>query len=316
MKPDTQQAVIGVDVAGNQLDIFDSRTNTAVTILNDTAAIKSWIASNVTTEVFVIMEATGGYETPLVSELHNAGVPCAAMNPKRIKDFARSCGLLEKTDAIDAKVIAKFGQVMQPEPMQPSHPNTELLKALTIRRTQILKQITQESNRMQQSHCEVARAFMAEAVEFYRVQLSQIDKQIAAAVQAEPETARKAEILNSVAGVGKVTVSMMLSQLPELGELNRGQIAKLVGVAPIANDSGLKSGRRRTTAGRSGVRRVLYMAALVATRRNPVIQAFYQSLLSRGKEKKVALVACMRKLLTILNCMIKNNELWREHKPT
>jgi len=308
MKHTNSTPVLGVDVAKDKLDIFDSRTSKLTTIPNNPESIREWIKSGRLKNCFVVMEATGGYETILLDRLHEAAVACAAINAKRIKDFARSCGRLEKTDKIDATMITRYAEVMQPEPMKQPTQEARELKALTIRRKQICRQITQESNRLGQVHCDAAAESMKDAVEFYQQQLVRVDEQIATLVEAQPETARRSAILNSTPGVGKVTVSTILSQLPELGTLNRGQIAKLVGVAPLANDSGKKHGRRRTSAGRSGVRSVLYMSALVATRYNAVIREFYQRLLKRGKEKKVALVACMRKLLTILNCMVRNNE--------
>lgn len=316
-KTDTQKTTstqfVGVDVAKKHLDIFRPVTNRVERITNDQDGIRQWIDRIPEhEEIMVVMEATGGYETLLVNQLHETGIRCASINAKRIKDFARSCGQLEKTDAIDARIIARFADVMKPEPIQKLSESTETLKALTTRRRQVLSQITQESNRLQQSHCDQAKQFMREAVEFYTEQLKQLDKQIEKLIELDPQSQEIARILNSVAGVGKVTVSTVISQLPEIGKLNRAQIAKLVGVAPIANDSGQKNGKRKTVAGRPAVRRVLYMAALVATRRNPRIKHFYEQLLAKGKPKKVALVACMRKLLTILNCMVKNRQTWNE----
>lgn len=302
---------VGVDVAKGHLDIFQSNGRNVVRIDNTTAKIQSWINKQSDRSIHVVMEATGGYETTLVDCLQDADIPCSAINAKRIKDFARSCGTLEKTDAIDAKVIARFGEVMTPEPMEKCPKARRQLKALTNRRAQVLQQIRQESNRQEQSHCDVAREFMNNAVDFYRQQLKEVDALIAKAIEKDQQSQEQSEILNSIPGVGKVLTATVVAQLPEIGQLNRSQIAKLVGVAPLANDSGQKTGVRKTYAGRHAVRRVLYMAALVATKHNRIIRAFYASLLARGKVKKVALVACMRKLLTIMNCMIRNNEPWR-----
>lgn len=311
MKETKPTIFVGVDVAKGHLDIFRSNGRKVVRIENTTAQIQAWIGRQKGNTIHVVMEATGGYETNFVDCLHESEIPCSAVNAKRIKDFARSCGTLEKTDAIDAKVIARFGEVMTPQPMEKPTKAVRLLKTLTARRTQILQQIWQEANRLEQSHCDVARSFMSNAVDFYKKQLKEVDLLISKAIEEDESCLRQSKILNSIPGVGKVMTATAVAQLPELGLLNRGQIAKLVGVAPLANDSGQKTGTRKTYAGRSSVRRVLYMAALVATKHNSIIRTFYLSLLARGKNKKVALVACMRKLLTIMNCMIRNNEIWR-----
>lgn len=308
---DAQLIYIGVDVAKDHLDAFRQGGRKVVRIANSIAAISVWIKKQTGTNIHVVMEATGGYETLLVDALHDAGVTSSAVNAKRIKDFARSCGTLEKTDAIDARIIARFGEVMKPEPMEKPTDAVRLLKALSARRSQILQQSRQESNRQAQSHCAESRRLMDDAINFYEKQLKEVDQLIQDAIEQDQGTRQQSELLNSIPGVGKVMTAVAVSQLPELGKLNRGQIAKLVGVAPLANDSGQKAGVRKTYAGRHAVRRVLYMAALVATKHNPVIKAFYESLLARGKVKKVALVACMRKLLTIMNCIVRNNEPWR-----
>lgn len=308
---DAQLIYIGVDVAKDHLDAFTQGGTKVVRIANSIVAISAWIKKQTGTNIHVVMEATGGYETLLVDALHDARIPCSAVNAKRIKDFARSCGTLEKTDAIDARIIARFGEVMKPEPLEKPTDAVRLLKALSARRSQILQQLRQESNRQAQSHCAESRRLMDDAINFYKKQLKEVDQLIQDAIGQDKETREQSELLNSIPGVGKVMTAVAVSQLPELGKLNRGQIAKLVGVAPLANDSGQKVGVRKTYAGRHAVRRVLYMAALVATKHNAVIKAFYESLLARGKAKKVALVACMRKLLTIMNCIVRNNEPWR-----
>lgn len=311
MKDKPAPLYVGVDVAKAHLDIFIGHGRKVARIKNSVSQIQSWIGRQKEVSLHVVMEATGGYEATFVDCLFEAEIPCSTINAKRIKDFARSCGTLEKTDAIDAKVIARFGEVMKPEAMKKPTESVKLLKTLTARRTQISQQIRQESNRRAQSHCDVARDFMVSAVDFYQKQLKEVNALIAQTIKDDEKSQQRAGILTSIPGVGKVMTATAVAQLPELGQLNRGQIAKLVGVAPLANDSGQKSGHRKTYAGRHAVRRVLYMAALVANKHNHVIKAFYTSLLARGKMKKVALVACMRKLLTIMNCMVQNNEPWR-----
>ena len=315
--PDTQEPFtqfIGVDIAKDHLDVFLAKSNQLHRIENCPAAIDKFLRrfkQPERTQILVVMEATGGYEYVLTQRLHAAGIAWAAVNALRIRHFAPGCGLIEKTDAIDAKIIAKFGQMSPPRPTPMPDEATELIRALSFRRGQILRQFQQEKNRLQQCHCSAAKKFIADACKFYSKQLKAIDAKIAEAVKNDADSAQKAATLTSVPGVGTVTATVMISQMPELGKLNRGQIAKLAGVAPIANDSGRKTGYRKTMAGRSSVRRTLYMATLVATKHNPLIKGFYQSLLKKGKPKKLALVACMRKLLTILNCMSRNNQPWK-----
>ncbi len=260
------------------------------------------------------MEATGGYEELLVTLLHRHGIALAVVNPRRVRDFAAGIGRDAKTDPIDAGVIAFYGQVVKPQPQAAKSEDQKKLQALVERRRQLLDLINQENNRLQQTTDQEIRGYIQKSLETLKKQVKTIDERLAKCIRTDRENARKIEIMESVKGLGPVSVSTFVAELPELGTLNRGQIAKLVGIAPLNNDSGQKSGRRRTFGGRSYVRRVLYLATLVATRFNPRIKAFYQRLLSAGKPKKVALTAAMRKLLTILNTLIKNDELWNEEK--
>lgn len=257
------------------------------------------------------MEATGGYENLLVDMLHESKIAIAVVNPRRIRDFAKGVGWDAKTDPIDAKLIAYYGEVVEPKPSVAKSPQEKELTALVVRRRQLLKMITMESNRLGQAAASIAK-FIKASLKSMKTQVKTLDQLIAKSVEESAANARKVEIMTSVKGVGPVAISTFIAELPELGELNRGQIAKLVGVAPINHDSGQHQGKRKTGAGRSSVRRVLYMSALVATRYNPRIKAFYQRLLAVGKPKKLALVAAMRKLLTILNMLIKRDELWTD----
>jgi transposase len=220
--------------------------------------------------------------------------------------------MIEKTDQIDAAIITRFGEVVQPRLAAKPTENEKKLRALVHRRDQILRQIGAERNRLQQTADAETKEMMENAVAFYKMQIKTIDKRIAEVVSKSDELAPKAEVLSSCPGVGVVTVGILLAELPELGQLNRGQVAKLVGVAPIARNSGQKEGKRSPHAGRSMVRKVLYMAALVATKYNPVMHRFYQRLLAKGKPRKLAIVAVMRKLLITLNVMSKTNQKWRE----
>jgi transposase len=261
---------------------------------------------------FVVLEATGGYENRLVAMLHEHKIALAVVNPRRVRDFASGIGRDAKTDPIDARVLAHYGQVVQPKPQAAKSAEETKLKALVERRRQLLDLVNQESNRLQQTTDREVCGYIENSLEMLKKQVKAIDQRLEKCVHADTANARKVEILESVKGVGPVTVSTFLAELPELGKLNRGQIAKLVGVAPINRDSGQTKGRRRTFGGRSYVRRVLYMATLVAARFNPAIKSFYQRLLAKGKLKKVALTAAMRKLLTILNTLLHTDQLWNE----
>ncbi len=310
--------VIGVDVASRKLDLFDNRTNQHLTIENEGGQIASYVKKiRRRKSTLVVMEATGGYETQLVETLQSNNIPCAVVNPLQMRQFAKGCGMLEKNDKIDAKMITRFGEVVQPLPKEKLSENHKELRSLVHRRSQILSQMLAEQKRVYQSTNPNVVKQLKQAIDFYKSQLKEIEASIQELIDTDTKFRETAEILMTCPGVGKITVAVLLSELPELGQLNRGQIAKLVGVAPIVNESGESQRKRSTTAGRGQVRRTLYMAALSATRHNERLRAFYQRLLSRGKPKKVALVAVMRKLIVTLNTMTKNHEKWREnHRET
>ena len=302
---------VGVDVSKAKLDVaFASGETTAIDYTRE-AILNELVARIDRESTMVVMEATGGYEEQLVTLLHEHNITLAVVNPRRIRDFAKGIGRDAKTDPIDAGVIAYYGQVAKPAPQLAKSDDEKKLNALVERRRQLLNLIDQEKNRMQQTSDQEIKNFIRKSLEALKKQLKSIDQRLSECVKHDTKNQRKIEIMNSVKGVGPVTIGTFLAKLPELGNLNRGEIAKLVGVAPINNDTGKSSRRRRTFGGRSSVRRVLYMATLVATRFNPQIKSFYQRLLAKGKEKKVALVAAMRKLLTILNTLIKKDELWQ-----
>ncbi len=305
--------IIGIDVSKDKLDVCNDHDS--VTVSNSRREIVAWINSlDISNDTLVVMEATGGYESLLVSLLHEHGIALAVVNPRQVRDFAKGIGLDAKTDRIDAALIARFGQVVGPAPQAAQSDAHLKLGALVQRRRQLVDLINQEENRLQQTRDRDIRDSIQTVLKSLKNQLKTIDDRIAKAVAANQANARKVEILNSVKGLGPVAVSTLVAELPELGQLNRQQVAKLVGVAPINNDSGKSSGRRPIKGGRSGVRRVLYMATLVATRFNPAIKRFYAHLVARGKPKKLALTAAMRKLLTILNTLIRTDQLW--HDPT
>ncbi|QDU90026.1 Transposase IS116/IS110/IS902 family protein [Pirellulimonas nuda] len=304
--------VIGIDVAKAKLDVFDSKTGRHTVVANTPEGVDALVRGVAPAKTLVVLEATGGYEGLLVEALERRGVDCAVVNPLHVRHFARGCGMVEKNDKLDARMIARFGEVVRPEPREAPSASEAKLKALVHRRDQALAHLGAERNRLQQTRDAETAEMIRQGVAFYRAQIREVDKRIAQVLDQCPQLAAKSRVLQSCPGVGVATTATLLAELPELGRLNRGQVAKLVGVAPIARDSGQKQGQRRTHAGRSMVRKVLYMAALVATRYNARMQAFYQRLLARGKAKKSALVAVMRKLVVTLNLMVRNNETWSE----
>lgn len=262
----------------------------------------------------VILEATGGYERPLAAALCAAGLPAVVVNPRQVRDFARAMGKLAKTDAIDAAVLALFGQKLEP-PVRPLADEELLaLQDLLARRRQLVQMHTAESNRLGQARHQPVRASIQRALEFLDRQIEELDAQIDEGIKASPAWMEKVDLLKGVPGVGDKTARALVAHLPQLGECSRQQVAALIGVAPINRDSGAMRGQRSTWGGRSHLRAVLYMATLTATRCNPQIRVQYQKLLAAGKRKKVALVACMRKLLVILNAMIREKKAWK-HSP-
>ena len=259
----------------------------------------------------IVLEATGGYGTTLAAELQQAGLAVAVVNPRQVRNFAKATGRLAKTDRIDAEVLALFAQRIQPPARSVGDENERKIKALVARRRQLVTTRTAEQNRRDRATNDIVAASIDAVLETIDKQLDEMDRMIRQFVQSSPAWMEKAELLQSVPGLGPVTTHVLLAELPELGRLNRREIASLVGVAPINRDSGTLRGRRMIGGGRTTVRNALYMAALVATRHNPVIRAYYLRLVESGKKKIVALVAAMRKLLTILNTMLKNNQPWR-----
>jgi transposase len=305
---------IGVDVSKTKLDIALPDSSKPFTITNSPEEVLTKLIARIEhpESTIVILEATGGYERELVATLHQHNIALAVINPRRVRDFAQGIGRDAKTDPIDAQAIAFYGKVVQPPPQIAKSEDDAKLTALVSRRRQLLDLVGQERNRYQQIADAEIRQSIEEVLNALKKQLKTMEQQIQKCVSKTKVHGRKVEILQSVKGLGPVSVSTLVAELPELGELNRSQIAKLVGVAPMNRDSGKTSGKRRTIGGRTYVRRVLYMATLAATRFNQRIKKFYQHLLAEGKPKKVALVAAMRKLLTILNTLIKKDELWQD----
>jgi transposase len=258
----------------------------------------------------IVMEPTGGYERPLVAELQAAGLPVAVVNARRVREFARASGNLAKTDKLDAQVMARFAKVLQPPAQHALDRQARLMKALVARRHQLVQMHTAENNRLEHAHDKAITRSIRAILKTIQGQMDKVEQEIRDQIESMPPLQQKTQQLQSVPAIGQTTASLLVTELPELGRLNRRQIAALVGVAPINRDSGTYRGKRMTGGGRRDLRARLFMPTLVAVRYNPVIHRFYQHLLDRGKTKMVALIAAMRKLLTILNTLLKNNETW------
>ena len=305
---------VGVDVSKDFLD-FDLPYNEAVRIENTIESIDAICAKlKKKKKVMVVMEATGGYEHLLRTRLAKHCVCAAVVNPRQVRDFAKGIGIDAKTDPIDSKVISKFGVVVKPLPTAMKSNEDERRSALVTRRSQLLELITQEKNRLKQAWDAEVKQSIQETLVALKNQVKAVDSKLAEMIANDKLNSRVIEILKSVVGVGPVMISTLLAYLPELGKLNRAQVAKLVGVAPINRDSGKNTGKRYIGGGRSYVRRVLYMSTLAAIRHNDKIRTLYKQFRQNGKETKVAIVACMRKLITIINLLIKNDELWSNEK--
>lgn len=259
----------------------------------------------------VVLEATGGYEMPVAAALSTAGFPVAVVNPRQARDFAKSTGKLAKTDKIDAAALAHFAEAVKPEARALPDEQARELEALVSRRRQLVEMLVAEQNRLHVATTRAAKRDIEEHIDFLKKRIKDHDGDIDTTVRQSPLWREKDDLLRSVPGIGKVVASTLLASLPELGTLDRKKIAALVGVAPINRDSGKMRGRRSIWGGRADVRAVLYMAAVSATKHNPAVRATYERLVAAGKAKKVALVACMRKLLTMVNAMIRDNAMWR-----
>ena len=302
---------VGIDVAKASLDLQTHPASQAEQFENSLAGIRA-IRRRLRRDrtALIVVEATGGYETALVAELAAAGLPVVVINPRQARDYARALGLLAKTDKIDAGVLARFGHDVRP-PIRPLPTQQDrAMNDLIRRRRQLVKQHAMEQCRLQQNTLPAVLKSVRQTLRFLERQLAAITDQLDAMIQASPIWLEKVQLLQSVKSIGPVTARELLVELPELGQLERRQIASLVGLAPINRDSGKMRGRRSTWGGRRDVRTALYTPTVSAIRHNPTIRNFYQSLRSAGKLKMVALVACMRKLLTILNAILRDQRPW------
>lgn len=302
---------IGVDVSKAYLDVFIRPTSERLRIANDEAGVAQLVGNlKARSPALVVLEATGGLQTPLVAGLVVASIPVAVVNPRQVRDFGRSTGKLAKTDAIDAAVLAHFAEAVRPEPRPIADEATVELEAMLTRRRQLVEMITAEQNRLAAATVKAVRADLKSHINWLRHRLADVHKDLDGAIRCSPVWREKDDLLKGVPGVGRVLALTLIAELPELGRLTRKQIAALVGLAPLNRDSGVRRGRRIIWGGRSSVRAVLYMAALSAARYNPVVASFYRRLLAAGKAKKLALVACARKLLVTLNALIRDRVSW------
>ena len=307
----TSEVYVGIDVSKRWLEVNQYGTPESQKVGNDPDGYANLIIRMKALQPqLIVFEATGGYEHRAAKALSEAGFAVAVANPTRVRRFADALGILAKTDKIDAQVIAHFASVVKPFANERQTPLEEQLAAFVERRRQLLVELVAEKNRLSTSP-DCVRDDIENHITYIEERVDSLGAQIQACIQQIPEWQARAEIIDSAPGVGPVTASTLVAELPELGRLSNKKIAALVGVAPFNKDSGPKRGKRRIFGGRSGIRRTLFMAVLSATKHNPVIRAFYESLLRRGKEKKVAIVACMRKLLVFLNAMVRKGEAWR-----
>lgn len=301
---------IGIDVSKEKLDIFFLSSQKNLSVPNTTEGIARFLTQNpLETDLFVL-EPSGGYEKAILEALQKAGYPVARVNARQVRDFARCKGLLAKTDALDAKVLAEYGAVIRPDPTPPVSETIVKLRGLLQRRQQLSDMIAKEKTARQQATVPEVITQMDGFLRYLQAELESMNALIAMLIHDDEVLLSKHECLSSCKGIGPVTSATLMAHMPELGTLGGKEIGALAGLAPINHDSGAMRGKRHIAGGRSLVRRVLYMAAISAVRHNPPLKTFYERLIQKGKPAKVALVAVMRKLLTILNAMVKNNAKW------
>jgi transposase len=303
--------VAGIDVALQSLEVGLQPSGQTLRVdytVSGLQELLSWLTQHQVKRI--CLEATGGIERRLVAALRQHGCVVAVVNPRQVRDFARALGQLAKTDRIDAQLIARFAHKLDPTPTPEPSKSQQKLDALTTRRRQVTDMLVQEQNRLGSTYDPQVRRWIQDSLQQLRTQLDALEKEIQALLQTE-EFRAKAQTMTSLKGIGQTTAALLLAELPELGQLNRGQIARLVGVAPLNRDSGTMRGKRTTGGGRTHVRTGLFMATLVAIQHNPQIRTFYLRLIHYGKAKMTAVIAAMRKLLLILNAMLKTNTPWK-----
>ena len=306
------KSFIGIDVSKQELEVAAHESDYQFRCPNKASAFGALIAELISLRpALIVLEATGGLEIPVVRALHAAGLPVVVVNPRQVRDFAKALGQLAKTDRLDARVLAHFAAAIKP-PLRPIKSKGEQeLDSLTGRRAQLIEMLTDEKNRRASAASDTVRDKIKEHIDWLEEGIAELDKQLKALLQNSTEWQAKDKILQSVPGIGPVTSFSVIADLPELGTLNRQKISKLVGVAPLNCDSGQQRGTRHIYGGRAQVRRALYMATLTALRWNPVIKEFYERLCANQKPFKVAITACMHKLLNIINVMVRDSTTWK-----
>ena len=308
---ETAPVFVGIDVSKTRLDIAIHPAGRRESVANEEAAIMAWVERlRLVTPTLCVLEATGGVERQIVGALAAAELPVVVVNPRQVRDFAKATGQLAKTDQIDAAILARFASAVRPVVRPLRDQDTEQLRSLIARRRQIVEMIVAERNRLGGAAKAVRKRIEAH-IRWLEAELEKVTKELTDLLQQSPLWRESEDLLRSVPGVGAITTATLIAELPELGQLDGKQIAALVGVAPFNRDSGRFHGKRTIIGGRAEVRRVLYMATVVAIRHNPVVRAFYERLVAAGKPKKVALTASMRKLLLILNAMIRHHTTFR-----
>jgi transposase len=304
--------IIGIDVCKARLDVAMYPSGKRQSFANEKTAIRELVKGLAKVQVkLIVLEASGGLERQVTQALASAELPVVVVNPRQVRDFAKATGQLAKTDSIDAWVLARFGDAVRPALRPLPDEATLEIRALTARRRQLVEMRVAEKNRLARASKSVRKRIEAH-IGWLEQELERADNDLDRSIRQSPIWQEKEELLRSVPSIGPTTSRVLLAELPELGTLNRKQISALVGIAPLNRDSGTLKGNRMIWGGRATVRSALYMATLVATRFNPVIREFYKRLRSKGKAAKVALIACARKLLTILNSMIKHKTRWSE----
>lgn len=305
------KSYIGIDVAKQLLEVAVHESDYQFRCPNKPSAFGELIAELIVLRpALIVLEATAGLEIPLVSALHAAGLPVVVVNPRQVRDFAKALGQLAKTDRLDARVLAHFAAAIKPPLRLIKSKEERELDALTSRRGQLIEMLTDEKNRRGSAASDSVRDKIKEHIDWLEECIAELDQQLKTLLQSSPGWQAKDELLQSVPGIGPVVSFSMIADLPELGTLNRQKISKLVGVAPLNRDSGQQRGTRHIYGGRARLRSVLYMAALTASRHNPVIKEFYDRLCAKEKPFKVAITACMRKLLSIINVMVRDSTCW------
>jgi transposase len=308
---DSESPYVGIDVSKDQLDIAVRPDGDTWSMPNEASGITEVVQRLAQLHPkLVLLEATGGLQMPLAAALATAGLPLAMVNPRQVRDFARATGRLAKTDRLDAQALAHFAEAVRPTPYPLPDVQTQELTALLTRRHQVVEMLTAEKNRRRATRSEAVRQRVQDHIRWLEQELADLDDDLERTLRESPLWREKDNLLRSVPGIGRVVSITLLADLPELGTLSRHQIAALVGVAPLNRDSGRFRGKRMVWGGRARVRAALYMAALTASRYIPIIKAFYHRLCGAGKARKVALTACMRKLLIILNSMVKHQQTW------